>query len=658
MAQTPSAMQARRRRNSLLLALTAGFLAVALPDLIGGDTLRRLEYKTLDARFVLRGPRPTSGQVAIVDVDDASLAVFGSWPWPRARMAELVDLLTRAGARAIALDIFIAEPDNSPGGPASDARLARAMRESGRVYLAVASARSASRGAEAPSGGPEQRSATPAQLRPFALSGATITHGGGLDASAALFHFSGAIAPTPLFAAAARGVGFVDVTDAGASGASDGVYRWVPLVLQARDALYPSLGLALAQQALDVPSDQLRIHLGKSVQVGPRHIPVDRAGAMAIDFAGDDHAFDYHSFLKVLRESDAYRKEHFAGKTVLVGVTATGLYDLRASPYGAVFNGVETLANALDNILAGRFLRLQKPEIALLYTLCWALLIGFWVPRMSAVVYVPLGAGLIVLHNVMAYLQFAARGVAVEVVTPTLGIGMSLVAVAAYWLITQERRQRALHTTLSRFVPPEIADHLAQEEVLPAHSGERRVVTVIFVDLRGFTAASARMGPEDLVSLLNLYFHEMHQVIVQFGGTLDKFVGDGVMAFFNAPSQQIDHAALAVATALQMQRRIEANREQWAFHGMPDLSAGIGVSTGEVVVGYVGSGERVQYTAVGQEVNLASRLVELAKERGIPVVISQSTYDLVKDIAECRPLGEFALHNVPEPVPVYEVVRM
>lgn len=626
---------------SLILAVGAGALTVLWCCGSAGDILERVELKTIDARFVARGARATSGQVVIVEVDDKSLDSFrpAQWPWPRHLFARLTDRLAEAGAKAVAFDILFPEADPRDDGQ-SDAAFVQAAKRHNIVFLAAARAQRGE-GSAIPKG---------AELRE-----ARIIPGEGLSASARLDQWKGgALMPFNALARASRGIGFADVPTS-----RDGVYRGYFPLTSRNGVVYPSLALSLASDVLGVSPGDITVHLGRSISLGDeREIPIGRNGAMLIDFAGGERTFDYYSASDVINATDDAPDDAFKDKVVFVAWTATGLSDLRPSPFGATFYGVETQANALDNILGGLFLRRQRPERVFLYTLCWALLIGFALPRLRAEWHVFVGVGAVLLHNLVAIYHFDHRGVATAMVTPTLGIALSLMAVAAFRLITQEKRERGLSTALRRLVPREIAAQLAHEDSEASARGELRTITVLFADLRGFTAAGERMGPERTVALLNRYFQFMHEVIVDFGGTLDKFVGDELMAFFNAPHEQVDHAHLAVASALEMQRRIETLRDEWAFHGMPNLAASIGICTGEAIVGYVGSGDRMQYTAIGAGVNLASRLEELGKELDKQIVINDAAYESVKDLIECADLGTFELHGIEGKPRAYEAVAM
>ncbi len=215
-----------------------------------------------------------------------------------------------------------------------------------------------------------------------------------------------------------------------------------------------------------------------------------------------------------------------------------------------------------------------------------------------------------------------------------------------------------MRATLGKFVPESIVDRVVDADPASLLTGQRRVVTVVFADLRGFTGASENMPPEDAVELLNRFFLFVQEVIFEFEGTLDKYMGDGLMAFFNAPVEQHDHALRAVQTAVHMQRRIKANAAEWDFLGMPNLAAGVGISTGEAVVGYVGTGERMQYTAIGSNVNLASRLEGLNKDLDTDILISQSTLELVADQIVSEAVGPVDVRGFMEPVQIYSVTDL
>lgn len=640
----PEDMSRRGAIVPLLVVLGVGLLILAWMLTPPGDILERFELRTIDARFLIRGDRAASGEIVIVAVDDDSLARVGPWPWPRERYARIIEVLREAGARIIAFDILFAEP--GPGGAQSDQPLVRACRDFGGTVHAAALLSAGEDRTDAGSG--------TGGLARFALPGSNIRQGTGLNAFSHLFSANGAVGPLPEIAQVARGVGFVDVV-----ASLDGVYRESPPVVRAGGNLYPSLWLSVAARALGVPSEEIQVRTGSHVQLGAeRRIPIGREGTMLINFTGPGSLFPHVSAGDLLSESAAIDAGAFRDKIVFIAVTALGLHDVRPTPFEPIAKGIEVQANALDTVLTGQFIRRWRPEATLLAVLVWTLLIGALVATTRARVYVPVAMVCLILHNGLAVWAFNRFGVIAPMFTPSLAMVLSLLAAVSVRVMTQERKESALMNTLAQFVPPEVASLLTQDDADAAFVGETRTVTVLFADLRGFTAASRRLGAERTVVLLNRYFELMHEVIFSFGGTLDKFMGDEIMAFFNAPVEQVDHPHLAVACALTMQQRISRRRDEWAYLGMPELAAGIGIDTGESIVGCVGSGSRMQYTVIGENVNLASRLQALCKDLGASIIISEATYSLVRGMVECRDLGLQKIRGIDEPHRVYEVLGM
>ncbi len=633
------------RNGTLLLCAATGLIVALLAYGSEVGFLRRLELQTVDARFLARGPQGTSGQVVIVEVDDESLRELGAsrWPWPRSLQARLVRRLQRAGARAIAFDILFPEPDAEP---AADGELAEAAADSGRVFHALA--------AVTVREGPEVGGDVAPELERFALEGAQVEPAHGFAGTAVLREFGAVIGPAPALAATCRGAGFVDITPS-----VDGLYRRFPPVIVQSNNLYPSLPVALAMDALQVPAADVSVLPGRRVQLGQRRtIPLDGAGNCIIDFRGPPGTFQHFSAADVLHDPPRVPATGLRDKIVLIGVTATGLYDVRPTPYGATFEGVEILANALDGILMGRALREPAPEVAVGVTVALCLLIGLLISRTRAAVYWPGCLLLPVGYNIAALWLFGAHRLMVPMATPTLGMLLATLVAGGHRLFTLEQTLARLQGILGTFLPRELAGGITDQDLAPMLTGELREVTVLFADLRGFTAASARLGPERSVALLNRYFALMHEGIQQFGGTVDKFVGDELMAVWNAPTEQIDHAHLAVAAAVELQKRVELRHDEWEFYGMPELRACAGVATGQAIVGYLGSGERMQYTAVGDTVNLASRLENLAKDLEVPILISEKAHRLVSDMVETTARGCFELRGIDGECPAYEVLGL
>jgi adenylate cyclase len=631
-----------RTRGSRLTLVTAAAVALTLVARFwpGMTMLDRMELRTVDWRFAQRGERAPNPDIVIVNVDDASIDEIGRWPWPRREMAEVIEALDEAGARTIGFDIFFADPDKSGGGAESDQALVDATRNAGMVFHAAFG--------YGPDAQPNDQSDSGAAT--YGWPDARIAGG---DSAAGLYQMGNVIPPLPGIMDAAAGIGFVNVVDSG-----DGVFRHTFPVALYGETPFPSLALAMCAHLLDVSPDQVTIAPGRCVKLGTaRTIPIDRGGRMMIDFAGGDRTYPYVSVIE-LREmttSPAEMKRRFEDKIALVAVSAPGLYDLRACPFSTVYNGVETQANIVANILDERFLRQIKGEwAALVIALCGAVvLLGLGrLPPTGAI------AGAVALlggYNYLCVKAFSDWGLVVDMIAPNLVMIATMGGMLALRLAREETELERVRDTLARFVPETIAERVVDAEPESLLRGQRRVVTVLFADLRGFTSKSENMPPEEAVELLNRFFLFTQEVIFEFEGTLDKYIGDGLMAFFNAPVEQHDHALRGVQMAVHMQRRIKLNAAEWEFLGMPDLAAGVGISTGEVVVGYVGTGERMQYTAIGSSVNLAARLEGLNKDLGTDILISQSTYELVADHVIADPMGPIEVRGFSEPVEVYSV---
>ncbi len=671
----------------LLIALAAAAVVTVAYLASGGDSgqnaniLDRLEYRTVDWRFQVRGKLTPDPRLVILEVNDTDLQRVGKWPWPREKWARVTDLLLQAGARPIIFDIFFPEREtpsgdigvrfgrlsapsgaegspvhggagDSPGGTGlspvrgggeasslgltpGDQALVAATARAGMVYHA----------AFASSAGYSPQS-TPL---PASLSiRATIVPGKGFDTWAALGELHSLLPGYPELTAVAAGVGFADVLDAG-----DGIFRYVLPVARVGDRVCPSLALRIAMQML-APGEPVTVELGRGLYVGDSlHLPLDRAGRMAINFSGPHGTYPRLGVADLLEGRVAAAA--LRDKIVLLAATAPGLHDLRPSPYGAIFDGVEAQANVLDNMLTGHYLLELAPERVVFLLLVIALLAGtaFWAMR---ALYASLAvAALFLGYEAAALWAFGARELVLPMLPPALCLLLALVGLLLYSVRYHERATRTAHRTLGKYVAAEVVRRLADEEEATAQ-GVRRTATILFSDLRNFTGSTARLEPEEVVSLLNRYFTLMYETIAEYDGILDKYMGDGLMAYFISAEGDNEHAVLAVQAALEMQRRIEVNRTEWAFYGMPDLRAGIGIATGEEILGDIGSPDRMQYTLIGPEVNLAARLVELTKTAGADIIMDQRTCDLSKDYTRARCLGPVDIHGLTEPQVVYEAL--
>lgn len=628
-----------KRHARALVACWTGLLLVTYfwP---GQTVLDRMELYTIDWRFRFRGPEPADPRIAIVAVDDHSINTLGRWPWSRSIIAGGISKLAQCGVERIIFDIFFTETSNAE----DDKELADATREFGKVYHAGF--------ANVPEVGQE---ATPLSAEAVAKAWdvVKVESPRGLAAAGALYQPQGLVMPLPELARAAATVGFMNVLDSG-----DGVFRNIPPLSQYEGHLFPALVLAAACEMMGVPPEEIEVTPGREIRLADKGvIRLDAIGRMMVDFIGGSGSYPTFSMADVLAAGpDSATSRRLNGKTVFVAVTASGLRDLRPSPFDTIYSGVETQANALDSILNNKQLRRVSPLSTALIVICIAFLFASLLvhagtaPLCVAALTVTLG------YVWSGMLLFRHSHLIIDLLVPTFAVFGFFVALLILRLLGEERRRRRAQQALGWFVPPTVADGLVTDEAISTMSGERRVITVLFADLRDFTSASEGVPPEATVELLNRYFDFMHEVIWDYEGTLDKYIGDEIMAFFNAPMLQADHAKRAVRTALAMQRLIHERRDEWRFLGMPDLAAGVGISTGDAVIGYVGSQSRMQYTAIGHDVNIASRLQSLSKELGQAILISESTYAQTGDDFEVEPQGVYNIRGVGGEIQIYSVL--
>ncbi len=645
-----SSREPSKRKVKLLAVAAVCTLAMLIADFWPTTTmLDRMELRTVDWRFHYRGRLPPDPGIVLVTVDEESIKKVGKWPWPRRTLAHLTDNLAAAGARAIIYDIFFVEREQDPEG---EAAFVAALVGAGNVYLAGfgdATESVAASGQDAR--GEPLASAGTSAIDRYAWTQTRLVAGRGLGSWAGLCQLADLTYPFPELAGAARGIGYTALVQAG-----DGVFRYTPPLAQYQGQIYPSLPVVAAAGLLGVTPAQISVRLGHSIVLGDRRrIPIDRWGRMVVNFVGKEKTYPHLPAWRILQSSDLETDVRLEGKTIVVAVTAQGLHDVRTSPFSNLVTGGEVQATILDNIVNQQFLVEALPERMLLVVLFIGLSIGVIfgiLPTTHALVY---SLGLLFAYNWLGVWAFVHRGVIVDLFVPTVTGVITILALVSYRLLREESHRSQARETLSHFVPAQIASQLLEDEAAATLRGQRRVVSVLFCDLRDFTAASERLSPDVTVTLLNRYFGLMHEVIWEFEGTLDKFIGDGLMAFFNAPVDQPDHALRAVRTAIEMQRRIEFNRAEWEFCGWAELAAGIGISTGEAIVGYVSSRERMQYTAIGAQVNLAARLEELTKKLDTRILISDATYQLVRDAVTTEHKGHIPIHGFAEEVDVYSV---
>ncbi len=413
----------------------------------------------------------------------------------------------------------------------------------------------------------------------------------------------------------------------------------------------------------------------KDIMVKPNaqrqiRIPVDIEGFMAINFAGGQESFasySFHDFVPKPGFSDSERKEHFEnfkqfdsfeGKVLLVAIyKALGLVDVHKSPYGPMF-GIEHHANALNTIMNQDFLYILSQKTNIMIMIIIALLFGFWLPRVSIIKNAVISFLSLIAFFAFAQIAFNNYSIVSGMATPLLQITFTFTGITVFRVMTEEKKSKYIRSTFSKFVSKAVVNELLSDPDKIQLGGEDLEITVFFSDIRGFTTISEALTAQQLVALLNEYLTEMTDMLIEEKGTLDKYMGDAIMAFWGAPLPMEDHALRACRCSLAMYKSLHVMQERWVAEGRPPIDIGIGLNTGIATVGNIGSTNRMEYTCMGDTINLGSRLEGINKFYGTNIIISEFTYAKVKDHVIARELDLIRVKGKNEPVRIYELLAM
>ncbi|HZS11463.1 MAG TPA: adenylate/guanylate cyclase domain-containing protein, partial [Nitrospirales bacterium] len=574
------------------------------------DVVYPLEAAAVNAQFQIRGARDPGSECVLVVIDEKSLKEYGRWPWTRTIQAKLVEAISAGRPRVIGLDLIYAEP--AP----DDAALADSLQHSGAVVLAFPLHVAKSR---------ESSNVRPSRPTPsdVAANRFMLVRHRASDPSLAPYAAYDLDPPVPALSTQAAAQGHVYfIPD------RDGLTRYEYLALRYGDDddLYPSFALEVARIYLGLPKDRESLTLGEGVYLGDRIIPTDQKARMLIDYAGPERTFTYISAGDVLR--GRVTPETFAGKAVLVGTAALGTYDQKATPFSANFPGVEKNATVVENIVHGRFFTrtVWAGAIDAALIVFFAAALGAVLPRVSPLAAAGIAGGALVGFALTLHGLFSIRGMWLDAVYPALTIVATFVGITVTRLVTGERQAEEIRTMFSSYVSPAVVEELIRDPRKAAVGGRHKELTMVFCDLVGFTAFTETQSAEAAVGQLNEFLAAMTDVVFHWRGTVDKYVGDSIVAFWGAPLEQPNHAELGVKCALHMRKRLHELQVQWAAEGKPPLDCGIGINTGTAIVGNIGAeGKKLNYTMIGDQVNLAARVQELTRRYREPIIITEST---------------------------------
>jgi adenylate cyclase len=623
--------------------------------------LEELRVRTFDFFQVLR-PRPQELRpVVIVDIDEESLKAIGQWPWPRTTVADLITQITRLGAVAIGFDIIFPEPDRMS--PAIAERSFRGIDAETRAKLdtlpsndeALADAIRHSRVVVGQAGAAAPEPVTPADA---ALQTGFAVRGP--DPSPYLVTFRGLLRNVPPIEQAAAGRGLFSIDPE-----SDGIIRRVPIIMKAQGSLVPSLSLEMLRvvtgsSAILVRVDQAGV---QAVAVPGLEIPTDRNGQFWVHFNRHDPT-RYVSAKDVLQGN--VPPDRLAGKLVLIGTSAIGLLDLKTTPTDAAIPGVEVHAQILESVLSKS--NLVNPNYAIGAELALAVLFGLAIiiaaPMLPASIVIVLGGCLIAgLIGLSLYL-FVEHNLLIDFTYPLISSWLIYLVLTFVNYLREQKQRRQIRSAFGYYLSPHMVEQLARSPEKLVLGGEERRMTILFSDVRGFTTISEyyKDDPQGLTRLMNRFLTPLTNAIIDRKGTIDKYIGDAIMAFWNAPVDDAEQEANACEAALEMLSRAETLNDELKHEAevnggvyMP-LRIGIGLNTGPCVVGNMGSDFRFNYSVLGDTVNLASRLEARTKDYRIPVVIGSRTAEGAKQKFAVMEIDLIMVKGKKQPEAVFTVL--
>ncbi len=658
------------------LALSALILLILLVDTSGlykYPFIKQLENWTYDARLNFTRPDTVDDRIVIVDIDENSLAEVGRWPWGRDKLATIVDnLFDRYRVSVVGFDIVFAERDESSGLEKFEQLATGKLKENqdyqkalqeirpsllhDEIFADSLVGRNVVLGYYFKAGLQEDESGVTGLLPP-ALTRMDAQWNERLPINKA----AGYGGNLEILQVSARSGGYFDNPFVDA----DGVFRRVPLVQAYEGYLFASLALATAQAFLDAASIQLTIETegskgGKeyyaleTINVKNYSIPVDANGAVFVPYRGTQGSFPYipaHEVLSGKTEPSLLRD-----KIVLVGTSAPGLLDLRSTPVQNIYPGVEVHANIISGILDNRIK--HKPAwtigyefvVLVVIAVCMALLLPLVSPLLAAAS--TLGITALVLAGTFVAWE---SNLILPLASPLMLIVLMFMLHMTYGFFIESRGKRQLANLFGHYIPPELVDEMSKSPEEFSLDGENREMTVLFSDVRGFTTISEGMDPKQLTQLMNALLTPMTRVIHKNRGTIDKYMGDAIMSFWGAPLADSEHARHALYAAMEMMDELKIMQQDFRERGWPEVSIGIGLNTGDMNVGNMGSEFLMAYTVLGDAVNLGSRLEGLTKNYGVNIIVSESTKAAIPEFV-FRELDLVRVKGKNEPVAIFEPI--
>ncbi len=610
------------------------------------SSLSKFNNNFIDLFFNLRGEVDGSRDIVIVDIDEISLNELGRWPWRRDKIATLLKNLTEYEAGIIGFDMVFAESDGS-----SPRKIAK------ELGIEIKDAKDY-----------DEIFAQEIQNSP-AILGYVFNMEQNFTNYTPLVNaiFIEKSKPNENFLPIAKGVTAnleIFQNSAYSSGSfnmfvdSDGVVRYVPMLFLFEGMIYPSLSLemvrvALGERVVNINYDEFGV---ESIQIGDLIIPTDKFGRLFINFAGAKKSYRYISALDVYQKR--VKKGELEGKIVLIGTSAAGLLDLRSTPFDEAIPGVEVHANAIDNIINQNFL--QKPSniigMDILNILLFSILAGLILLFSSIIVSIVLSFGFMLFMITFFYLLMFKYGIVINFIYPLASAIVVMIVIFLIKLFIESKQKEQILNKFAKKVSPAVAQTLIKSQNLDLNATEKEI-TIFFSDVRNFTTISEEFdSASKLIEYLNRYMSPMSEVIIKNQGTIDKYIGDAIMAYWNAPLEVSDHADKAVKSALEQLDRLNELNKELKEQNLPLINIGIGIHTGEAVVGEMGSVDRSDYTIIGDSVNLASRVEGLCKEYKAQILITKQTKDRLRGNYNIKEIGSVSVKGKKKLVSIYQVL--
>jgi adenylate cyclase len=609
-----------------------------------------LERKAYDAMMRARGVRPHSANVVVVKIDEYTMKTL-DYPVPRDKFGSLLAIATANGAIAVGVDEVLATvKQDSVSMAQNDQLLMFQERFVPNAYYAV--------GPFVPS------NVAPDEVKAIDKEAYHSLHRMSIPAYGKKFPFPQATyideRPFDELANISAGVGHILMTN----DSVDGVIRSVPFFVEYAGDYYPTFGAALAFASAKIKPEEITVQKtedGLLVQAGKLQIPLHANGDLQINYVGPNEVFKQVSFEEVL---DAYMKQDmqalsiFKNAVVIIGPTARSIGDQNTTPLAELSPNCFVHANVYDQLVTGQYLTVAPFQAQIAVLALIALFVSIASILLKLRWSLPIGLLLAVGYLWFAYSTFLNTGETYSLVEPLFALFFCYASTMSYNAATEGRQKAQIKGMFERYVDHRVVKQILDNPSLVKLGGEEREITTLFADIEGFTAMAEKMGAQNTVGMLNSYLTEMSNIIIEEHGTIDKYIGDAIMSFWGAPLENSDHALYACEAAINMQRKLVALHTKWIHYGKPVVNQRIGINSGKAVVGNMGAEARLNYTAIGDSVNLASRLEGVNKEYGTRLLMSDNTYHKVKGKVLSREMDLVVVVGKTEPVRIYELIAL